>query len=87
MTDTSFLTGFIAGVCAAGLYGFFVQRLRFARKKMTAFGSPQSVSHKTSRTPAQLLMDYIAGVISYVVWLAILVGVVLAVLWLVARGF
>lgn len=87
MTEMSFLVGFVTGALVAGLFGSILQQLRFARKKMTNFGSPQSVAHKTSRTPAQLLVDYMVGVVSFLVWFTILIGFVLAVLWLVTRGF
>ena len=86
MTDISFLVGFVTGVLVAGLFASILQQLRFARKKMASFGSPQSVAHKTDRTPAQILVDYIVGTISYLVWFAILVGFVLAVVWLISNG-
>ena len=87
MTETSFLVGFVTGALVAGLFGSILQQLRFARKKMASLGSPQSVAHKTDRTPAQILVDYIVGAISFLVWFAILVGFVLAVFWLISNGF
>jgi hypothetical protein len=85
VAESYFLAGFAAGIFVAGLLGFIMQQLRFARKKMSALGSPQKVGHETDRTPAQILMDSIAGTFNYAVWLAVLLGLFLGFAWLIAR--
>jgi hypothetical protein len=49
-------------------------KTRAARKKAGARHQPQSVSQKTSKTPAQVVRDSIRSFFSWLLWLLFVVG-------------
>jgi len=80
--------GFVAGILAAGVFGFVLQQLRFHRKRMDAFERPQVVivTTKTEQTPEEVIRSSRVARLNYVFWAVVLTAMLLAVLWLAFRS-
>ena len=69
--NEDFCWGFLAGLIAAGVIGFFGQQIYLLSKKLRAAGKPQRIITETKETPAHVVMNSVeAGCLILVLALA-----------------
>ena len=78
MPNWDFLLGFVV----AGIFGFVLQKLRAAQKKVGSYKKPQSVTQETDKTPLQIVKGSIAAFLGCVLWAVLLAALLALIAWL-----
>jgi hypothetical protein len=64
---------FLLGAMVAGILGFILQRIQYARGRAGAYRRPQAIVHQTSQTPIQVVRSSVAAGFSCLFWTIVLV--------------
>jgi hypothetical protein len=72
--------GAVLGISIAGILGYILGRIRWARGRVGAANRPQSISFQTSQTPIQVVRGSIAAFFSCLFWGVVLILFILVVI-------
>jgi hypothetical protein len=64
---------FVLGAMVAGILGFILQRIQYARGRAGAYRRPQAIVQQTSQTPIQVVRSSVAAGFSCLFWTIVLV--------------
>ncbi len=78
MVTPGFEEGIVIGLIGGLVFSFVLRQFGYARAKMRAAVSPQSVSQKTSKTPWQVVWEAITAAFGC----SLIVLVILALIWM-----
>jgi hypothetical protein len=79
--------GAVLGISVAGILGYIMGQIRWARGQVGAASRPQSVGHQTAQTPLQVVRGSIAAFFSCIFWTIILILFLIVVVALIYGYF
>lgn len=72
----TFYLGCLLGVVITTVFGTIMNQIQNERKKVGGHKKPMSVSHKTSKTPEEIVREHQAAVFNIILW--VVLGAMLA---------
>jgi hypothetical protein len=64
---------FLLGAVVAGILGFILQRIQYARGQAGAYRHPQAIVQQTGQTPIQVVRNSIAAGFNCLFWIIVLI--------------